>query len=100
LLIQAKKWRDEISSVKKESDSRISSLVQINIQQKQEFDNSQSLLHRLESQSNDLVTSISNQISEGTNAIVLSREKVNALTESLIKAYKIPQELIASFVSI
>ncbi|XP_035701074.1 uncharacterized protein LOC110862005 isoform X2 [Folsomia candida] len=94
---EATTWREEIQGIRKESDSRISTLVRLSEQHKQEALRSQLLLQRLESQSNSVLASISNQISEGTTSIVLTRQKVNSLTECLIEAYKIPQELLTSF---
>lgn len=96
---QAKKWREQVQTVKKDSDTRLSSLVRLSEQHKQEALKSQTLLHRLESHSNAMLSTFNNQILEGKNSIILTRQKVNSLTECLLKAYKIPQELLISFVS-
>ncbi|ODN06485.1 hypothetical protein Ocin01_00180 [Orchesella cincta] len=73
--VEAKKWKDEMEAVKRDYQSRCSSLVRLSEQHKQEALKSQALLHRLEGQ---------------------STSRVNALTDSLLKTYRVPPELLAS----
>ncbi|CAL8081712.1 unnamed protein product [Orchesella dallaii] len=94
--VEAKKWKDEIEALKKDYQSRCSSLVRLSEQHKQEALKSQALLHRLESQSTSAISQLSHQIADGAQGIYTTRQRVHTLTESLLKTYRVPPELLAS----
>lgn len=87
-----------MEALKRDYHSRCSSLVRLSEQHKQEALKSQALLQRLESQSTNVISQISHQLVDGTQSIHQTTQRVSSLTESLLKTYKVPPELLASSV--
>lgn len=87
-----------MEALKRDYQSRCSSLVRLSEQHKQEALKSQALLQRLESQSTSVISQLSHQLVDGTQNIQQTTQRVTALTESLLKTYKVPPELLASSV--
>lgn len=92
-------WKDKADAVKSDYESRCSSLVRLSEQHKQEALKSQAILHRIENQSATVITQLSHQLSDGTQCIQETKLRVTTLTDSLLKTYKVPPELLNSLVS-
>ncbi|CAG7838247.1 unnamed protein product [Allacma fusca] len=93
---EGKKWQEQVDSVKKEAQSRCSSLVRLSEQHKQEALKSQALLNRLEVQSNAIISKQSAEMSEAALNIQKTRQRIVAVIEKLLRNYKVPHDLLAS----